>query len=167
MSSGKMKLGTAVAVIAAGAVGALYYLWKKEEAQSQTKDNQSVDNNSSLMEKSDPKPQATQAQVPAPTEQQDAQKTVTQTLSESINSTLAGKGPGYNEILQKVKFRVEQEKSQPNLSMQLIILIHDALVEFSYKNFGHLCISNRIERRQFMKTDLLKYETIVRNGTED
>lgn len=168
--SNKIKLGTAVAMIAAGATATLYYFWKKEEAQKNSSQDQSIANNSSVMaelnQKSEgPKPEATTTKTESVTEPKT--ETVAETLKDGINNALSGKTQGYNAILEKVKFRVNQERSQQYLSMQLIILLHDALVEFSYKRFGELVTTNRTERRQFAKTDLLTYEAIVRQGTDE
>lgn len=180
----KLKIGTIVAacLAGAGAVAALYYFWKKEENRQQDNKDDTAQNNSTVA--SLPNQSQTQTQTTAvpdrlteqfvqATQKKEVQvknpetQNVTQTLKDSIDATLSGKGPNYQEILQKVKVRVDQERNNKHLSMQLIILMHDALVEYSYKSFGELVIANRSQRRVFMKTDLSQYETIVKTGTEE
>ena len=44
-------------------------------------------------------------------------------------------------------------------------MIHDALVEFSYLDFGKLIVENRRQRRDVKDRDMALYEEFVKNGT--
>lgn len=171
LESGKMKLGVAIAILTGATVGGLYWAYKQEQSnlpeETETKEQMQ---DSSVIQMAKPVPVTPKAQEAEKTEPETkevkpASPAKEKGLAEKIQDQLAGKGPSYESLVEKVKARLQMEQGNPVISMQAIILCHDALVEHAHKEFGTLTIDNRTQRRLHKDTDLQMYENIVMSCT--
>ena len=166
-----MKLGTAIAILTGAAVGTLYlfYSYSSETYSKETKKNQAEDKNFSKIQQNNYSKKVEDLNplpIPELKNETSSISDPQQTLVQSIDNQMKGLTPNYQTQVEKVKHRrYTIEKDSPHLSMQLILLIHDALVEYSYVDFGKLIVESRRQRREVKDRDMHLYEEFVKNGT--
>lgn len=80
---------------------------------------------------------------------------------------IASDKPNYVNKIRILREKVAAETKRGELDMNTIVLIHEALMDITEKDFGNVIVQNRQQRREVIRKNDAQYEALVVKGAEE